>query len=36
MGLARIDARANAADHLPDFSRLIRVSVPSPLAEIGH
>jgi hypothetical protein len=36
MGLARIDARANAADHSPDFSRLIRVGVPSPLAEIGH
>ncbi len=36
MGLARIDARAKAADQSPDFSRLIRAGVPSPLAESGH
>jgi Domain of unknown function (DUF4105) len=29
--LARIDERAKAADQSPDFSRLIRVGVPSPL-----
>ncbi len=28
--LARIDTRAGAADHSDDFSRLIRVGVPSP------
>ena len=31
MALARIDERAKAADQSPDFSRLIRVGVPSPL-----
>jgi len=30
--LARIAERANAADRSPDFSQLIRVGVPSPLA----
>ena len=30
MALARIDERARAADQSPDFSRLIRVGVPSP------
>jgi len=34
MALARIDERAKAADRSPDFSRLIRVGVPSPLAQI--
>jgi uncharacterized protein DUF4105 len=29
--LAHIDQRASAADNSPDFSRLIRVDVPSPL-----
>jgi hypothetical protein len=29
--LAHIDARAKAADQSPEFSRLIRVGVPSPL-----
>ena len=36
MALARIDERAKAADHSPDFSRLIRVGVPSPLAQIAQ
>jgi Domain of unknown function (DUF4105) len=31
MERARIDARAKAADQSPEFSRLIRVGVPSPL-----
>ena len=35
MALARIDERAKAADLLADFSRLIRVGVPSPLAQIA-
>jgi len=30
IALARIDERARAADNAPDFSRLIRVGVPSP------
>jgi hypothetical protein len=30
MALARIDARAKEADQSPDFSRLIRIGVPSP------
>jgi hypothetical protein len=30
MALARIDERARAADQSPEFSRLIRVGVPSP------
>ena len=30
MALARINARAKTADQSPDFSRLIRVGVPSP------
>jgi Domain of unknown function (DUF4105) len=30
MALARIDPRARAADQSPDFSKLIRVGVPSP------
>jgi len=30
MALARIDKRARAADQSPEFSRLIRVDVPSP------
>ena len=30
MALARIDGRARTADRSPDFSRLIRVGVPSP------
>ena len=30
MALARIDDRARAADRSPDFSKLIRVGVPSP------
>jgi hypothetical protein len=33
MALARIGERAKAADQSPDFSRLIRVGVPSPLAQ---
>jgi hypothetical protein len=33
MVLARIGERAKAADQSPDFSRLIRVGVPSPLAQ---
>ena len=31
MALARIDERARAADQSPEFSRLIRVGVPSPI-----
>ncbi len=34
--LARIGERAKAADQSPDFSRLIRVGVPSPLAQIAQ
>ena len=34
--LAAIDKRARAADQSPDFSRLIRVGVPSPLAQIAQ
>ena len=30
IALARIDERARAADYSPDFSRLIRIGVPSP------
>jgi len=33
MALARIDKRAKAADQSPDFSRLIRVCVPSQIAQ---
>jgi len=33
MALARIHERAKAADRSPDFSRLIRVGVPSPVAQ---
>jgi hypothetical protein len=33
MALARIDERARAADQSPEFSRLIRVGVPSPFDE---
>ncbi len=36
MALARIGERAKAADQSPDFSRLIRVGVPSPLAQISQ
>ena len=36
MALARIDERAKAADQSPDFSRLIRVGVPSPREEPEH
>lgn len=36
MALARIDERAKAADGSPDFSRLIRVGVPSPLAQVAE
>ena len=36
MRLARIDERARAADRSPDFSRLIRVGVPSPLAQVAQ
>jgi hypothetical protein len=36
MALARIDQRAKAADRSPDFSRLIRVGVPSPLAQVAQ
>jgi hypothetical protein len=36
MALARIDERAKAADRSPDFSRLIRVGVPSPFAQIAQ
>ena len=36
MALARIDQHARAADQSPDFSRLIRVGVPSPLAQIAQ
>ena len=36
MALARIGERAKAADQSPDFSRLIRVGVPSPLAQIAQ
>ena len=35
MALARIDERARAADGSPDFSKLIRVGVPSPHDPIG-
>ncbi len=34
--LAAIDKQARAADQSPDFSRLIRVGVPSPLAKIAQ
>ena len=34
--LARIDKSANKADQSPDFSRLIRVGVPSPRGEGGN
>ena len=34
--LARIDDRARAADGSPDFSKLIRVGVPSPNEPIGR
>jgi hypothetical protein len=34
--LARIDERAKEADRSPDFSRLIRVGVPSPFAQIAQ
>ena len=33
MALARIDDRARAADQSPEFSRLIRVGVPSPFEQ---
>jgi len=33
MALARIEERAKAADRSPDFSRLIRVGVPSPVTQ---
>ena len=36
MALARIDERARAADQSPDFSRLIRVGVPSPLDQTAQ
>ena len=36
IALAAIDKRARAADQSPDFSRLIRVGVPSPLAQIAQ
>jgi hypothetical protein len=36
MALARIAERAKAADRSPDFSRLIRVGVPSPLAQVAQ
>jgi hypothetical protein len=36
MALASIDERARAADQSPDFSRLIRVGVPSPLDETAQ
>ncbi len=36
MALARIGERAKAADQSPDFSRLIRVGVPSPLAPVAQ
>jgi hypothetical protein len=36
MALARIHERAKAADRSPDFSRLIRVGVPSPLAQVAQ
>ncbi len=36
MALARIGERAKAADQSPDFSRLIRVGVPSPLAQVAQ
>ena len=36
MALAAIDKRARAADQSPDFSRLIRVGVPSPLMQIAQ
>jgi Domain of unknown function (DUF4105) len=34
--LARIEERAKAADQSPDFSRLIRVGVPSPLDQTAR
>ena len=36
MGLARIDERAKGADQSPDFPRLIRVGVPSPLYQTAQ
>jgi uncharacterized protein DUF4105 len=36
MGVAQIAERAKAADQSPDFSRLIRVGVPSPLAQVAQ
>jgi len=36
MALARIDERAKGADQSPDFSRLIRVGVPSPLYQTAR
>ena len=36
MELARIDERAKAADQSPDFSRLIRIGVPSPLDQTAR
>jgi len=36
MALASIDERAKAADRSPDFSRLIRVGVPSPLDQAAQ
>ncbi len=35
MALARINERAKAADQSPDFSRLIRIGVPSPQGDDG-
>ena len=34
--LARIDERARAADQSPDFSRLIRIGVPSPNEQLAR
>jgi len=36
MALASIDERARAADQSPDFSRLIRVGVPSPNEQLAR
>ncbi len=36
MALAQIRERAKAADQSPNFSRLIRVGVPSPVAQIAQ
>ena len=36
MALARIDDRARAADGSPDFSKLIRVGVPSPTEQTAR